>query len=113
MINFQETRSLRKLYFVRTLFQILWAGSVIATALSRPELAAVLLIVYPLWDVACTVYDLKTSALDGRARKSQTINAVLGTATAIGIAVTTFQNPAYATGIFGAWAVGAGLLQFV
>jgi len=113
MTNFQETRSLRKLYFVRTLFQIFWAGSVIATALPHPELAAALLIIYPLWDVACTVYDLKTSALDGRAKRSQIINAVLGTATAIGIALTTFQNPAYAIGICGAWAVGAGLLQFV
>lgn len=85
----------------------------IATALPHPQLAAALLIIYPLWDVACTVYDLKTSALDGSARQSQIINAVLGTATAIGIALTTFQKPAYAIGIFGAWAVASGLLQFV
>ena len=106
----QQTSSLRKLYFVRTLFQVLWAGSVIVTALPHPEIAAALLIVYPLWDVACTVYDLKTSALDGRARRSQMINAVLGSATAIGIGLTAFQQPAYAIGIFGAWALGAGVL---
>jgi hypothetical protein len=111
--NFQQMNSLRKLYFVRTLFQLFWAGSVIMTALPRPELAAGLLIVYPLWDVACTVYDLKTSAVDGNARRSQIFNAVLGTATAIGIALTTFQQPAYAIGIFGAWALGAGLLQLI
>jgi hypothetical protein len=103
--------SLRKLYFTRTVFQVLWAGSVIATAVTKPAIAGVLLILYPLWDVACTVYDLNTSALEGSARTSQIINAVLGTATAIGIAFTIFQQPAYAIGIFGAWAFGAGLLQ--
>ena len=102
--------SLRKLYFTRTVFQVLWAGSVIATAVTKPGIAGVLLILYPLWDVACTVYDLNTSALEGSAYVYM-INAVLGTATAIGIAFTIFQQPAYAIGIFGAWAFGAGLLQ--
>lgn len=110
-LNFERGYSLRKLYFTRTVFQILWAGSVIATAIAEPAIAAVLLIVYPLWDVACTVYDLNTSALDGSARTSQIINAVVGAATAIGIAFTVFRQPAYAIGIFGVWAFGAGLLQ--
>jgi hypothetical protein len=109
----RHARSLRTLYFVRTGFQVLWAGSVIATARTYPATAAVLLVVYPLWDVACTVYDLKTSALDGSARISQTMNAVLGAAAALGIALTTFHQTAYAIGIFGAWALGAGLLQLV
>jgi hypothetical protein len=110
-VNVESARSLRKLYFTRTIVQVLWAGSVIATAAAEPAIAGVLLILYPLWDVACTLFDLKTSALDGSARTSQIINAVLGTATAIGIAFTTFGQPAYAIGIFGAWAFGAGLLQ--
>jgi hypothetical protein len=110
-IDIERARSLQKLYFTRTAFQVLWAGSVIATAVAQPALAAILVILYPLWDVACTVYDLKTSALDGNARTSQTINAFLGFATAIGIALTVFERPAYAIGIFGAWAFGAGLLQ--
>jgi uncharacterized membrane protein HdeD (DUF308 family) len=109
----ETTGSLDKLYFVRTIFQVLWAGSVITTARTQPAIAAALLIVYPLWDVACTLYDLRTSALDGNTRKSQTLNAVLGVAAGIGIALTTFSQPIYAIGIFGAWALGAGLLQFI
>jgi uncharacterized membrane protein HdeD (DUF308 family) len=111
MTNVKRARSLKRLYFTRTVFQALWAGSVIATATASPTVAAVLVIMYPLWDVACTVYDLNISALDGSARTSQIINAVLGTLTAIGIAFTAFQQPAYAIGIFGAWALFAGLLQ--
>jgi len=110
-INIESARSLRKLYFTRTVFQVLWAGSLIATATAEPAIAGVLLICYPLWDIACTVFDLKTSALAGSARTSQIINAVLGAAAAIGIAFTAFGEPAYAIGIFGAWAFGAGLLQ--
>ena len=81
------------------------------TAVAQPNLAAILVILYPLWDVACTVYDLRTSALDGSAKTSQTINAELGVAMVIGIAFTAFGHPAYAVGIFGAWALGAGQLQ--
>jgi hypothetical protein len=106
-----RARSLRTLYFTRTGFQVLWAFAVGATALTNPAVAAVLVILYPLWDVACTVYDLKTSVLERSARLSQTINAVLGTGAAFGIALTAFHQPVYAIGIFGAWAFGAGLLQ--
>ncbi len=112
-LDLERSRSLQKLYFVRTVFQILWAGGVIATSAAQPTLAAVLVVVYPLWDVACTVFDLRTSALDGGTRKSQTTNAILGIAAAIGIASTAFTHPAYAIGIFGSWAFVAGLLQLI
>lgn len=111
MTNVERARCLKNLYFTRTVFQVLWAGSVIATATASPTVAAVLVILYPLWDVVCTFYDLNTSGLRGSARTSQMINAVLGTVTAIGIAFTAFQQPAYAIGIFGAWALFAGMLQ--
>lgn len=109
--DIERARSLRKLYFTRTIFQILWASAVITTSVTEPAIAGVLLIAYPLWDVACTVFDLKTSALEGSARISQMINAALGIAAAAGIALTIFRDPAYGIAVFGAWALGAGLLQ--
>jgi hypothetical protein len=111
--SIESARSLRNLYFVRTVFQMLWAGAVLSTALTQPRFASILLILYPLWDVACTLYDLRASALTGSARTSQIINALLGTATALGIALTVFSQSAYAIAIFGAWAFGAGLFQLV
>lgn len=105
------SRSLRNLYFTRTFIQLVWAWGVISTAPSQPQFAAILLILYPLWDVACTLYDFKTSGQAGLARTSQIINVVLGVTTALGIAVTVFNQPAYAIAIFGGWALGAGLLQ--
>ncbi len=110
-ISIEFARSLRTLYFTRTLFQLAWAAGLLSTVITHPQWAAILLILYPLWDVACTLYDLKTSAQAGAVRTSQNINAALGFATALGIAFTVFHHPAYAVTIFGAWALGAGLLQ--
>ena len=109
----ESGRSLRNLYFVRTVFQVIWAAGVLFTARTQPHIASILLIVYPLWDVACTLYDLWASGATGSARSSQVINALLGSASALGIALTTFSKPAYSIAIFGAWALGAGLLQLV
>jgi hypothetical protein len=112
--NFTESmRALRNLYFVRTVFQVIWAAAVISTVRTQPQAASILLIAYPLWDVACTLYDLRASRPTGSARTSQVINALLGSATALGIASTVFSNPAYSIAIFGAWAFGAGLIQLV
>ena len=108
-----STRSLRNLYFVRTVFQVAWAASVISTAIKQPVTAAVLFILYPLWDVACTIYDLNTFSDSGLSRTSQLINAVLGVVAAIGIGLTVFRAPIYAVAIFGLWAFGAGVLQLV
>jgi len=109
----ESARSLRNLYFVRTVFQVIWAVAVLSTTSTQPHVAFILLIVYPLWDVACTLYDLSTSRPTGSARSSQVINALLGSGTALGIALTVFSKPAYSIAIFGAWALGAGLLQLV
>jgi uncharacterized membrane protein HdeD (DUF308 family) len=105
-----EADSLRNLYFARTAVQLLWAGIVIATAASNPVLAAGLLILYPLWDVACTVYDLRSSAQSGP-RTAQHVNLVLGSLAAIGISATAFKSPQQAVVTFGAWAFAAGLAQ--
>ena len=111
--SINSTPSLRSLYFVRTAFQMLWAAAVISTAMRQPQVTAVLFLLYPLWDVACTIYDLNTFSKSGSSRTSQIINAVLGVATAIGIGLTVFQTPIYAVAIFGVWAFGAGVLQLV
>jgi hypothetical protein len=110
-ISLASARSVRTLYFTRTLFQVIWAAGVLSTAMTHPRWAAILLILYPLWDVACTIYDIETSEPTAGARTSQIVNAALGSATAVGIALTVFNHPAYSIATFGAWALGAGLLQ--
>lgn len=112
-VSHDTTRSLRNLYFVRTAFQLVWAASVIVTAMRQPLIAAVLFLLYPLWDVACTLYDLNTSSKSGQARTSQYLNALLGVIAAVGVGLTVFHRPTYAVAVFGVWAFGAGLLQLM
>jgi hypothetical protein len=107
-----QTQSLRNLYFTRTAVQLLWAGIVLAEAVSNPMLAAGLLILYPLWDVACTIYDLRDSnRFAAGPPKAQYVNATLGILAAIGISLTVFKTPQQAVATFGAWACAAGLAQ--
>jgi uncharacterized membrane protein HdeD (DUF308 family) len=114
-MNIQTSRStqkLRNLYWTRTIVQLIWAVAVLTVGAERPDLAASLLVLYPLWDVACTLYDLKTSAGSSPAT-TQYVNAAVGTITAVGISLTAYSHPQYAVAIFGGWAFAAGLLQLV
>jgi uncharacterized membrane protein HdeD (DUF308 family) len=106
----QAAKSLRNLYFARTVVQLIWAIATIAVAVKNPALGATLLILYPLWDVACTLYDLKSSSGTSSAT-TQYVNAVVGVLAAIGIGFTGYSHPQYAVAIFGGWALAAGLLQ--
>lgn len=106
----QAPNNLRSLYFTRTAVQLVWAAAVIAVAAKNPTAGANLLILYPLWDVACTLYDLKTSTEPTSATPLY-VNAVVGTLTAIGIGLTGYAHPSYAVAVFGGWALLAGLLQ--
>jgi uncharacterized membrane protein HdeD (DUF308 family) len=110
------TNSLRTLYFSRTVVQFLWAALAIVFAKTSPILAVILLVAYPLWDVACTLFDLNSSnASDSNSssRTVQYVNVALGVVTAIAIYVAAQSDPRYAVAAFGAWALAAGLLQLI
>lgn len=106
----QTARDLRTIYFTRTVVQFIWAVAIIAIAAKNPTAAATLLILYPLWDVACTLYDLKISAGENSVT-TQYANAAVGILAAIGMGLTGYSHPPYAVAIFGGWALLAGLLQ--
>ncbi|AFL89512.1 hypothetical protein Terro_3295 [Terriglobus roseus DSM 18391] len=105
-----QAHSLRNLYFTRTAVQLLWAAIVIATSARNPPLAAGLLILYPLWDVACTVFDMKSFTRSGPST-AHYVNVVLGTLAAIGMGLTAFKTPQQGVVIFGGWAFVAGVAQ--
>jgi hypothetical protein len=108
----QDRRSLRNLYFVRTFVQLGWAALVFGL-LNQPNWIAVLLVAYPLWDVACTLYDLKLPDKVHPSRTYQFLNMIAGVATALAIALTVSARPSFAIAAFGVWALVAGALQLV
>ncbi len=60
--------ALRRLYFLRFAFAAAWAALLFATAETLGALTATLLVIYPLFDVACAVVDLRSAPDERRTR---------------------------------------------
>jgi hypothetical protein len=106
-------RPLRKLYFVRAAFSLLWAGLLLAHISS---LTPLLLLLYPTWDVAATFADLRASRQAGYRSAEEAIwprylNIVIGLATTVGVAIALQQGTPAVLLVLGAWAILTGLIQ--
>ncbi|WNV91290.1 hypothetical protein [Umezawaea sp. Da 62-37] len=101
--------ALRSLYFVRFGFAVVWAGLVALTASDLGVAAAVLLVVYPLFDVGAAVVDARSS----RSREL-VLNIVISSLAALGLvfAATSGSIPATLR-VWGAWAILSGIVQLV
>jgi uncharacterized membrane protein HdeD (DUF308 family) len=100
--------ALRRLYFVRFGFAVVWAGLL---ALTGPDLgvaAGVLLVLYPLFDVGAAVVDARSS----RTRELM-LNMVISALAAVGLAVAAASGIPAVLRVWGAWAVLAGAVQLV
>ncbi|MFI7604275.1 hypothetical protein ACIBTV_04040 [Micromonospora sp. NPDC049366] len=104
--------ALRRLYFVRFAFAIVWAAVTFAIAGDLNPLAVALFVIYPLFDVAAAVVDARSS----RATGSPTllyVNMAVSLLAAIGLAVAGASGIPAVLRVWGAWAVVAGLVQLV
>ena len=100
--------SLRRLYFVRFGFALVWA-ILLAVANSGP-LTAVLLVLYPVFDVAAAVVDLRSQRVGA---VGLVVNVVVSSLAAVGLAVALTSGIPAALRVWGAWALLAGVLQLV
>ncbi len=104
--------ALRRLYFVRFAFAIVWAGVAITTAKDIGPLAVALFVLYPLFDVGAAIYDLRSS----RATGSPTllyVNIAVSLVTAVGVGVAGASGVPAVLRVWGAWAIVAGLVQLI
>jgi uncharacterized membrane protein HdeD (DUF308 family) len=108
----QTARALRTLYFLRTAFSILWAIGLSVSVKSSPQVASILFIVYPAWDVFATFLDIKANP-QFVSKTPQYVNAAIGILTAIGVALALQKGVPEALIVFGVWAIVAGLIQLV
>ncbi|WP_431033809.1 hypothetical protein ACQYWQ_09735 [Streptomyces sp. P6-2-1] len=106
--------ALRKLYLVRFAFAVVWAAVVFASAgSSLGPLSATLLVIYPLFDVACAVVDVRSARAGNGPVRGLYANIALSTLTAIGLAIGAASGIPAVLRVWGAWAVTAGLVQLV
>lgn len=108
----ETARSLRKLYFLRAGFSIIWVILVAALAKTNATVATVLFIVYPAWDVIATYFDIQAtpSAVN---KTPQYTNAVISIVTTIAVILALQKGIPEALIVFGAWAILTGLIQLL
>lgn len=104
-----EVRGLRNYYALRAVASAAWVAAAVSVGKAVPLAGAALLVAYPAWDAAANLLDARRSG--GLARnRTQAINAAVSGATALAI-LASFSNMNAAVGVFGLWAILAGLLQ--
>jgi uncharacterized membrane protein HdeD (DUF308 family) len=100
--------ALRRLYFVRFGFALVWAALMFTAAKDIGPLSATLLVIYPLFDVAAAIVDVRSSRKTGLY-----VNIAISSLAAIGLAFAAASGIPAALRVWGAWAVVAGLIQLV
>ncbi|MBB5158299.1 DUF308 domain-containing protein [Saccharopolyspora phatthalungensis] len=111
--------TLRRLYFVRFGFALVWAVLLFLTASSISLLTAALLVLYPVFDVAAAVVDARSARVNvagGSANGSAAglyVNIAISTLAAVGLAVALTSGIPAVLRVWGAWAVVAGIVQLV
>jgi uncharacterized membrane protein HdeD (DUF308 family) len=109
---------LRSLYLIRVAFSLIWVALVVTTSASlvstdRPTvIAAVLLVVYPLWDVIATLLERRMAGT-GSTDRFGTTNMAVGLATAAGMITAVFSTIGTTLLVFGVWALISGAIQLV
>lgn len=110
LVRADRERWLKQYYFIRATFSIAWVVAAIAAGASSPVIAGILLVLYPAWDAAANFADgLRSGGLTQN--RTQAINVVVSLATAIAVLVALQVSMNWVLGVFGAWAILAGLLQ--
>ena len=102
--------TLRRLYFVRSAFAVVWAAVMFTTAEHLGPLAMTLLVLYPLFDVAAAVVDARASRATARPTLLYA-NIAISLLAALGLAVAGASGIPAVLRVWGAWAIAAGLVQ--
>lgn len=105
--------SLRKLYFIRFAFAIVWAALLFVVGGNGGALLTVLLVIYPLVDAAAVTWQVRSEGASQASRVPELINIVVSVAAAVALGVvSTVSVPAILL-VWGLWAVVAGAVQLI
>ena len=108
----ETARSLRKLYFTRAAFSVIWVILIALFAKTSMGIASVLLIIYPAWDVVGTFLDIRANH-SSPSKTPQYVNAVISSITTIAVGIALQKGVPEALIVFGTWAIGTGLIQLI
>ncbi|MCT2586900.1 hypothetical protein [Actinophytocola gossypii] len=101
---------LRRLYFVRFAFALVWAGLLFATASSLGPVGVTLLVLYPVFDLGAAIVDARSSS-GTRPVSLLYVNVAISLLAAAGLAVAASSGIPAVLRVWGAWAIVSGLVQ--
>lgn len=104
--------ALRRLYFVRFAFAIVWALVMFPMAAELGPVVTVLLVLYPLFDVGAAVVDANASRTT-RSPALLYVNMAVSLAAAVGVGVASASGIPAVLRVWGAWAIVSGLVQLI
>ncbi|SDK45056.1 hypothetical protein [Nonomuraea jiangxiensis] len=104
--------ALRNLYVVRFGFALIWAALLFLTGPAPGPVSVALLVIYPLFDVAAAIIDLRSSKT-ARPTAALYVNLALSLLTAVGLAATAASSVPGVLRVWGAWAITAGIVQLI
>ena len=102
--------ALRKLYFTRAAFSIVWVTLVSTVAKTNAAAATVLFIIYPAWDAVATFFDINANPPSAN-KTPQYVNVGISILTTIAVIIALQKGIPEALIVFGVWAFGTGLIQ--
>ncbi|NKK73992.1 DUF308 domain-containing protein [Rhizobium leguminosarum bv. viciae] len=101
---------LKHYYFTRAAFSALWVAAAFTVGQHSFAVAAVLLVIYPLWDAVANVVDAARSG-GFAVNRSQAINVTASSIMTIAVIFALTMSMNWVLGAFGLWAIFSGLLQ--
>lgn len=104
--------ALRRLYFVRFAFAVVWALVMFTTSSTLGPVAVTLLVLYPLFDVAAAIVDAHASRISGSPALPY-VNIAVSLITAVGVAIACASGIPAVLRVWGVWAIVAGLVQLI
>ncbi|WP_225821470.1 hypothetical protein [Streptomyces naphthomycinicus] len=108
-----DTAALRRLYFLRFAFAAVWAALLFSSAHTLGPLSATLLVIYPAFDVACAVVDVRSARANRGPVRGLHANIALSTLTAAGLIAAAASGIPAVLRVWGSWAITAGLVQLI
>jgi hypothetical protein len=107
------SRALRRLYFIRAAFTVVWAVLLVVAAMNAGPLLTVLLVIYPLFDAGAVLWQLRAHPAKDRSSASEWVNIIVSLLVAIALGVSSTFSTSAALIVWGIWAIGAGIPQLV
>jgi len=108
----EPASALRQYYFLRAGVAAVWVIAAFTIGSASPAIGAGLLISYPAWDAIANGLDARSNG-GFRANPPQAMNVAISLLAALGMIGALPVGINAMIGVFGVWAVLAGLLQLI